>query len=126
MKKMLLVGLVGLLSTNVLAGPTIETYICTLNEGKTLEDVNAMVATFSSMIKKAGLQDSYTAHVCFQQIPAKANSVNWIGISPTPTDYGKAIEWFTNTKDGQKFGALYQSVYTCETSFMTFVTASSS
>ncbi len=126
MKKMLLVGLVGLLSTNVLAGPTIETYICTLNEGKTLEDVNAIVATFSSMIKKAGLQDSYTAHVGFQQIPAKANSVNWIGISPTPTDYGKAIEWFTNTKDGQKFGALYQSVYTCETSFMTFVTASSS
>ena len=126
MKKMLLVGLIGLLSTNVLAGPTIETYICTLNEGKTLEDVNAMVATFSSMIKKAGLQDSYTAHVGFQQIPAKANSVNWIGISPTPTDYGKAIEWFTNTKDGQKFGALYQSVYTCETSFMTFVTASSS
>ena len=126
MKKMLLVGLVGLLSTNVLAGPTIETYICTLNEGKTLEDVNAMVATFSSMIKKAGLQDSYTAHVGFQQIPAKANSVNWIGISPTPTDYGKAIEWFTNTKDGRKFGALYQSVYTCETSFMTFVTASSS
>ena len=126
MKKMLLVGLMGLLSTNVLAGPTIETYICTLNEGKTLEDVNAMVATFSSMIKKAGLQDSYTAHVGFQQIPAKANSVNWIGISPTPTDYGKAIEWFTNTKDGQKFGALYQSVYTCETSFMTFVTASSS
>ena len=125
MKKMLLVGLVGLLSTNVLAGPTIETYICTLNEGKTLEDVNAMVATFSSMIKKAGLQDSYTAHVGFQQIPAKANSVNWIGISPTPTDYGKAIEWFTNTKDGQKFGALYQSVYTCETSFMTLVTASS-
>ena len=126
MKKMLLVGLIGLLSTNVLAGPTIETYICTLNEGKTLEDVNAMVATFSSMIKKAGLQDSYTAHVGFQQIPAKANSVNWIGISPTPTDYGKAIEWFTNTKDGQKFGALYQSVYTCETSFMTLVTASSS
>lgn len=125
MKKMLLIGLMGLLSTNVLAGPTIETYICTLNEGKTLEDVNAMVATFSSMIKKAGLQDSYTAHVGFQQIPAKANSVNWIGISPTPTDYGKAIEWFTNTKDGQKFGALYQSVYTCETSFMTLVTASS-
>tara|TARA_B100000686_G_scaffold29122_1_gene29462 strand:+ start:1160 stop:1540 length:381 start_codon:yes stop_codon:yes gene_type:complete len=125
MKKMLLVGLMGLFSTNVLAGPTIETYICTLNEGKTLEDVNAMVATFSSMIKKAGLQDSYTAHVGFQQIPAKANSVNWIGISPTPTDYGKAIEWFTNTKDGQKFGALYQSVYTCETSFMTLVTASS-
>ena len=126
MRKMLLITLMGLLSTNVLAGPTIETYICTLNEGKTLEDVNAMVATFSSMIKKAGLQDSYTAHVGFQQIPAKANSVNWIGISPTPTDYGKAIEWFTNTKDGQKFGALYQSVYTCETSFMTFVTASSS
>ena len=126
MKKMLLVGLVGLLSTNVLAGPTIETYICTLNEGKTLEDVNAMVATFSSMIKKAGLQDSYTAHVGFQQIPAKANSVNWIGISPTPTDYGKAIEWFTNTKDGQKLGALYQSVYTCYTSFMTFFTSSSS
>ena len=125
MKKMLLVGLMGLFSTNVLAGPTIETYICTLNEGKTLEDVNAMVATFSSMIKKAGLQDSYTAHVGFQQIPAKANSVNWIGISPTATDYGKAIEWFTNTKDGQKFGALYQSVYTCETSFMTLVTASS-
>jgi hypothetical protein len=126
MRKMLLITLMGLLSTNVLAGPIIEAYQCTLNEGKTLEDVNAMMATFSSMLKKAGLQDSFTAHVGFQQIPARANSVNWIGIWPTPTDYGKGMEWFTNTKDGQKFGALYQSVYTCETSFMTLVTASSS
>ncbi|MCH2350913.1 MAG: hypothetical protein MK322_05560, partial [Pseudomonadales bacterium] len=58
--------------------------------------------------------------------PARANSVNWIGIWPTPTDYGKGMELFTNTNDGQKFVELYQSVYTCETSFMTFVTASSS
>ena len=125
MKKLFLIGLMTLLTSNVVAGPTIETYICELNEGKTLNDVNDMVATFSSMLKKAGLEDSYTAHVGFQQIPAKANSVNWVGISPSPTDFGKTIEWFTGSEDGRAFGALYQSVYTCETSFMTYVTASS-
>ena len=71
------------------------------------------------------LEDSYQAHVGFQQLPIKKNSVNWIGISPTAGDYGKAIEWFTGTEDGMAFGELYQSVYSCDTSFMTFVTASS-
>ena len=68
---------------------------------------------------------SYTAHAGFQQIPIKPNSVNWIGIAPTAEDYGKAIEWFTSTPEGAAFGELYQSVYTCDNSFATFITASS-
>ena len=108
------------------AGPIVETYECTLNDGKTMEDVNNMVQVFSDLTKKAGIADSYVAHVGFQQVPIKTNSVNWIGISPSAVDFGKAIDWFTDTADGASFAALYQSVYTCENSFMTYITASSS
>jgi hypothetical protein len=107
------------------AGPAIEIYTCELNEGKTLNDANEMVKTFGNMLRKAGLEDSYTAHLGFQQIPARPNSVNWIGISPTPKDFGKILEWFTESVDGQSFGVLYQSIYSCDHSFMTYITASS-
>ena len=107
------------------AGPIVEVFICELNEGKTIEDVNKMMGTFKAMTDKAGIADSYTAHVGFQQVPIKTNSVNWIGIAPSAQDYGKAIDWFTGTADGIKFAALYSSIYTCDNSFMTFITASS-
>ena len=107
------------------AGPIVEIFECELNEGKTLADVSDMMSTFTEYVRDAGLEDSYTAHVGFQHIPVKTNSVNWIGIAPTAEDYGKAIEWFTSTPEGAAFGELYQSVYTCDHSFATFITASS-
>ena len=125
MKRLFLGVFFCLLGSLATAGPMVEVYNCTLNDGKTYQDLNKMMNTFSSMMKKAGLEDSYQAHVGFQQLPIKKNSVNWIGISPSAGDYGKAIEWFTGTEDGMAFGELYQSVYSCDTSFMTFITASS-
>ena len=125
MKKIFFVFSLCAFFSSVHAGPAIEIYTCELNEGKTLNDANQMVETFANMLKKAGLEDSYTAHLGFQQIPARANSVNWIGISPSPTDFGKTLEWFTGSADGQAFGALYQSIYTCDHSFLTYITASS-
>ena len=107
------------------AGPIVEIFECELNEDKTLADLSDMMATFTEYLLDAGLEDSYTAHAGFQQIPVKTNSVNWIGIAPTAEDYGKAIEWFTSTPEGAAFGELYQSVYTCDHSFATFITASS-
>ena len=79
-----------------------------------------MMDTFS-IFKESWFINSYAG---FQQVPIKPGSVNWIGISPSE-DFGKAIEWFTSSKDGQAFGELYQSVYTCQESFMTYITASS-
>ena len=126
MKKLLGIFVSMFIVSYSFAGPIVETYECTLNDGKTMEDVNNMVKVFSDLTKKPGIADSYVAHVGFQQVPIKTNSVNWIGISPSAVDYGKAIDWFTDTADGASFAALYQSVYTCENSFMTFITASSS
>jgi hypothetical protein len=107
------------------SGPVIEIYECQINKGKTMEDLSDMMNTFSAYLKKAGLSNSYKAHAGFQQIPIKPGSVNWIGISPSAEDFGKAIEWFTSSKDGQAFGELYQTVYTCQESYMTLVTTSS-
>ena len=107
------------------AGPIVEIYECELNEGKTLADLSEMMSTFTQYLREAGLEDSYTADAGFQQIPIKPNSIIWIGIAPTAEDYGKALEWFTSTPEGAAFGELYQSVYTCDNSFATFITASS-
>ena len=125
MKRLVIVFSFLAVFSNAYAGPMIEVYTCELNEGKTLVDANEMVANFAEMLQEAGLQDSYTAHLGVQQLPARANSVNWVGISPSPEDFGKTIEWFTETPEGQAFGVLYQSIYTCDHSFMTYITASS-
>jgi hypothetical protein len=97
-------------SATAQAGPSsVEIYTCKSIEGKTFADANAMVATFSDLLEKADLQDSYTAHLGFQQIPARPNSVNWLGVSPSHADFGKTLAWFTQSGDRQAFGALYQS-----------------
>ena len=124
MKKMILIFTL-FASSTLFAGPVVEIFECKLNEGKTYDDLSSMMDTFSGYLEKAGLEDTYTAHVGFQQIPIKAGSVNWIGISPSAEDFGKAIDWFTSSEDGRSFGALYESVYSCENSFMTYITASS-
>ena len=125
MKKILITMLLSLCASTSWAGPIVEVYTCELNEGKTLADVNAMMATFSKMLQKAGIEDAYTAHVGFQQVPIRSRSVNWIGISPSGEAFGKANDWFNGSEDGAAFGALYTSIYSCDHSFMTFITASS-
>ena len=124
MKKVIFIAMLGISSIGF-SGPVIEIYECQINKGKTMDDLSNMMNTFSAYLKKAGLSKSYKAHAGFQQIPIKPGSVNWIGISPTAEDFGKAIEWFTSSKDGQAFGELYQTVYTCQESYMTLVTTSS-
>ena len=112
-------------SGTLFAGPVVEIYECTLNEGKTVNDANSMMAVFSDYLEEAGLSESYTAHLGFQQLPFKTNAINWIGISPSGGDFGKIINWFTGTAEGVAFGELYQSVYSCSNSFATYITASS-
>ena len=125
MKKILSILLISLISQSLLAGPVVEVYECTLNEGKTINDANNMMSVFSDYIEEAGLSESFTAHLGFQQHPLQKNSINWIGISPSAEDFGKALAWFTGTAEGAAFGELYNSVYSCENSFMTYITASS-
>lgn len=125
MKKILAILLMSLFSHTLLAGPVVEVFECTLNEGKTVNDANNMMAVFSEYLEEASLSESYTAHLGIQQLPIKKNSINWIGIAPSGEDFGKAIAWFTGTAEGAAFGELYNSVYSCSNSFATYVTASS-
>ena len=125
MNRLLAVLILSLFSHALFAGPVVEVFECTLNEGKTVNDANNMMAVFSEYLEEAELSESYTAHLGFQNFPIKTNSINWIGIAPSGEDFGKAIAWFTGTAEGAAFGELYQSVYSCDNSFMTYVTASS-
>ena len=56
MKRLFLGVFFGLLGSLATAGPMVEVYNCTLNDGKTYQDLNKMMNTFSSMMKKAGLE----------------------------------------------------------------------
>ena len=71
MKKLIAAIVITLCSSSAFAGPIVEVFTCELNDGKSMSDVNAMMTTFNTMLKKAGLEDSYTAHVGFQQVPVK-------------------------------------------------------
>ena len=125
MKKILSILMMSLFSHTLLAGPVVEVFECTLNEGKTINDANNMMSAFSEYLEEAGVSESYKAHLGFQHHPNRKNSINWIGISPTSEDFGKATAWFTDTAEGAAFGELYNSVYSCENSFLTYITASS-
>jgi len=61
MKKFALGIAMLIISNGLLAGPVVEVYECTLNEGKTIVDANNMMGQFSSYIEDAGL--NYTAHL---------------------------------------------------------------
>lgn len=125
MKKIFSILLISLFSQTLFAGPIVEIYECTLNDGKTINDANETMAAFSEYLDEAGLSESYTAHIGFQQLPVKSNSINWIGISPSGEDFGKALAWFTGTAEGAAWGELYNSMWSCSNSFATYITASS-
>ena len=125
MKKITFIVMLSLFSNLLFAGPIVEVYECTLNQGKTLTDANEMMVTFSDELADAGLSESYTAHLGFQQLPIKTNSINWIGIAPSAGDFGKILDWFTGTEEGAEFAELYTSIYSCDNSFATYITASS-
>jgi hypothetical protein len=71
MKKILSILLMSLFSHTLLAGPVVEVFECTLNEGKTVNDANNMMSAFSDYVEEAGLSDSYIAHLGFQHHPNK-------------------------------------------------------
>jgi hypothetical protein len=83
------------------------------------------------MAKPYGILDDFwrktmaLIHHCGRFHTRILTDINWIGIAPTATDFGKALEWLTGTAEGAAFGVLYNSVYTCENSFATYITASS-
>ena len=54
MKKILSILLMSLFSHTLLAGPVVEVFECTLNEGKTVNDANNMMAAFSDYVDEAG------------------------------------------------------------------------
>jgi hypothetical protein len=68
MKKITFIVMLSLFSNLLFAGPIVEVYECTLNEGKTLTDANEMMVTFSDELADAGLSESYTAHLGFQHL----------------------------------------------------------
>ena len=125
MKKSIITLLLGLCSSVTWAGPVAEIYTCELNEGTTLADENNMMRSYSQKLKKAGLQDAYTVYVGFQQLPIRHNSVNWSGIAPSGEAFGKITVGCYGSEEGAAFGALYTSIYTCDHSFLTHITATS-
>ena len=125
MKKLIAAIVITLCSSSAFAGPIVEVFTCELNDGKSMSDVNDMMKTFSTILNRDDLEDSYIAHVGFQQVPVKKNSVNSIGVTPSGEAYGKPNDWFNGSEDGAAFGELYNSIYSCDQSFLTFVTASS-
>ena len=54
MKKILSILLMSLFSHTLLAGPVVEVFECTLNEGKTVNDANNMMSAFSDYVEEAG------------------------------------------------------------------------
>jgi hypothetical protein len=86
--------------------------LCTLNEGKTIADVQAWMKDWRTMVQQAGKQ--YESRILIPHAsPEKENEFYLEGSSPTLATYADAWEWWYTAPQAAKSLAQLQSAASC-------------
>jgi hypothetical protein len=94
--------------------------LCTLNDGKTIQDVQAWLTSWRTLVKQAGKQ--YQVRILLPHAAQlKLDQFYIEGSSPTLTTYAAAWEWWYADAQALKSNAQLVSTATCEANeiFMT-------
>jgi len=98
----------------VVADTAQEVFICKLNEGKTMADLNKVIADFKQMIVKFSGGDKYQA---FLLTPVAANDLTtivWVGEMPDATSMAALQDEYRTSEAGQKQDKRFRGVVTCK------------
>ena len=85
---------------------------CTLNEGKTIADVQAWVSSWRMLVKQAGKQ--YTVRILVPHAsPERSDQFYLEGTSPTLSSYAAAWEWWYADPNAAKSNTQLMNVAQC-------------
>jgi hypothetical protein len=109
----LFVAALGMTTAAFAAGGVQEAYICKLNDGKTMEDLNKVVGDFNKMIGDMKGGDKYTAQVLTPIAAEDLSMVIWVGQMPDAIAMATLQADYLDSDAGRKMDEKFQDVITC-------------
>jgi hypothetical protein len=91
-----------------------EVFICHLNEGKTMADLDKAIADFNAMAGSLKGGEQYQAWVLTPTAAADMASVVWVGEMPDAVGLAAIGEDYRSSEAGKKQDEKFQKVMTCE------------
>ncbi len=89
-----------------------EVFICKLNEGKTMADLNKVIADFKQMIGKIKGGDAYQAWLLRPVASDDMTQIVWVGEMPDAASLAALQADYLSTEAGQAQHKKFQSVIT--------------
>jgi hypothetical protein len=97
-----------------LAGTAQEVFICKLNEGKTMADLNKVIADFKQMIVKLKGGDKYRAWLLTPVAADDLSTIVWVGEMSDGTGLAALQQDYQGSESGQAQDKKFQAVITCK------------
>jgi ABC-type glycerol-3-phosphate transport system substrate-binding protein len=110
----LFVAALGMTTAAFAAAGVQEVFVCQLNDGKTMEDLNKVIGEFNKMIGDIKGGDKYTAQVLTPIAARNLGNVIWVGQMPDAVAMATLQENYQGSEAGQKMDEKFDDVITCE------------
>jgi hypothetical protein len=101
-------------ASGLFAGTAQEVFICKLNEGKTMEDLNKVIDDFKKMVGKLKGGDKYQAWLLTPVAAGNLANVVWVGEMPDGVSLATLAEDYRTSEAGKMQDKKFQKVMTCE------------
>ena len=98
----------------VSAGTAQEVFICKLNEGKTMEDLNKVIDDFKKMVVKLKGGDKYQAWLLTPVAAGNLANIVWVGEMSDGVSLATLTEDYRTSEAGKIQDKKFQKVITCE------------
>ena len=98
----------------VLADTAQEVFICKLNDGKTMADLNKVIADFKQMIVKFSGGDKYQAWLLTPTAADDLSTIVWVGEMPDGAGLAALQDEYRTSEAGQKQDKKFRGVITCK------------
>ena len=101
-------------ATPVSADTAQEVFICKLNEGKTMADLNKVIGDFKKMVVKLPGGDRYQAWLLTAMAADDLATVVWVGEMPDAMTLAALTEAYRTSEAGQEQDKKFRKVITCK------------
>jgi hypothetical protein len=98
----------------VFADPAQEVFICQLKEGKTMADLDKVIADFKQMVGKLKGGDQYQAWLLTPMAADDLANIVWVGQMPDAVSLATLQADYVSSDAGRAQDKKFQSVITCK------------
>lgn len=91
-----------------------EVFICKLNQGKTMADVNKVITDFNKMIVKLSGGDRYQAWLLTPVAADDLEAIVWVGEMPDAVGMATLQHEYQSSQTGHEQDKKFRSVMTCK------------